>query len=535
LPGDAIYTPTSLPDRDGIGFTTPEEPDTPIDNGLWELDDSTVNISPYFDGTQISGTPDYKRNAAAGPATPTPSHISPEIIRILPTKPFQHKRVTALAGTPRMHTKASPTPIRTVPTPVPRQCRPVNFKEQVEETANKAHEASDAYKARKEAQASFNQTTTTDDLSMGSNVDGPSMANSIRTTSSYDNDMSILPDAPEIKVAAFDDNVRVKHFHDDEPAFELLDSYLDVLKRSPEEELEEPDVDESSISLEAAEALRQETLSSPEYQKKKAALAAPPPPPPQEVPAPEPNPPFPRVDGNTLKVILKVSEETKGGRIQKDIVPQKITTHDLKTLLPTEFNGSPTAWLNDAIVDEYMTLLVEHVHEKAGYRPGPGAPAPPVHAFPSQWYTSASKDIRNVRRWAKRKHMEGKKLLDVQLLLIPICDHGHWRLLAIKPQDRTVEYLDSLEYDGTMIIRTAFAWLKQELGPLWVESQWKVVQAQRSRQQLNGRDCGVFTCGNAVALIRNEDPNILEVDDGMNNARRRIAVSLISRKLTGEL
>ncbi|KAF2744183.1 cysteine proteinase, partial [Sporormia fimetaria CBS 119925] len=196
----------------------------------------------------------------------------------------------------------------------------------------------------------------------------------------------------------------------------------------------------------------------------------------------------------------------------------------------------PLAWLNDNIVNEYMNLLIDHEKRKAGYVHRKNGPAPPVHAFPSQWWVSASRDLKSVQRWATRKQFGGKNLLDVKLLFIPVCVKSHWRLIAIKPQERIIEYLDSLSSgQDAQILQKVFEWLQQELGADFIASEWNVIEKQRSMRQQNGSDCGVFTCLNALALLRGEDPDLVEVDNGMHNARRIIAASLISGKLQGEL
>ena len=60
------------------------------------------------------------------------------------------------------------------------------------------------------------------------------------------------------------------------------------------------------------------------------------------------------------------------------------------------------------------------------------------------------------------------------------------------------------------------------------------MKKQRSIQQINGSDCGVFTILNALALMRGEEITKILPSDGMLDARERIAVSLLARAPTTE-
>ncbi|KAA8627604.1 ULP1 Protease Ulp1 family [Pyrenophora tritici-repentis] len=78
------------------------------------------------------------------------------------------------------------------------------------------------------------------------------------------------------------------------------------------------------------------------------------------------------------------------------------------------------------------------------------------------------------------------------------------------------------------------AYLEKELGDLFIPSEWNKDTVQRSRQQMNGSDCGVFTLLNALALLRGDDTNLVLPTDGMDDARRRIAATLLAGRPTTE-
>ncbi|KAF1919821.1 hypothetical protein BDU57DRAFT_153876 [Ampelomyces quisqualis] len=282
-------------------------------------------------------------------------------------------------------------------------------------------------------------------------------------------------------------------------------------------------LDESQISIELLEDLQEDV-------QRKLALATPPPPPQPAV--------------KVLVTPLSSEEEDKlnaaatatdNGKLQAEwLIPQKLNARDFSTLLPGLFSGDPRAWLNDNIVNEYLGLLMAKVKKEAGFEHKRGGPAPPMHIFSSFWYPTLTDRPKNIDRWAARFQLANQQYLDADLILYPICDRGHWRLLVVKPKDRTIEYLDSLTHDGTKYIEALKGYLATELGDAWVEDEWTVLEMQRSIQQINGSDCGIFTILNALALMRGEELTKVLPSDGMLDARERIAVSLLARAPTTE-
>jgi hypothetical protein len=339
------------------------------------------------------------------------------------------------------------------------------------------------------------------------------------------------------KSVGFNKQVRLRPYFQDDAVDDVIESFITDLNETPVKipdhvHIVPPKAEPTELSV-SREVVDEVRLAPPNktIQKEVAEIQEAK----QETPAiiVEDRPLLPPVGPKDLKLIIEASEKTNGGRIQKDLVEGKLSTHDMKTVLPQDFNGPQLGWLNDNVINGYLEVLTDHEKKKAGYQHRRGGPAPPVHALTSQWYTNARRDIKSIARWATRKQCGGKNLLDVKLMLLPVCENDHWRLVAIKPQERTIEYLDSLGWDGTHIIRTTAAWVKQELGDLWVENEWTIARHQRSRRQLNGSDCGVFTCLNSLALLKDADPGSAQVDSGMREGRQHIAVSLLSGKLHG--
>jgi hypothetical protein len=387
----------------------------------------------------------------------------------------------------------------------------------------------------------------------------------------YANDLSFLLDAPtppREKGVRWEKDAKCKPFYVDQKVSEMLDSTLETITSSPIREyynvpqnngggasndsqaapsprssassspkitlLDSParnggwrgvsvdafnapdeSLEECELSLELIEDLQREM-------QRKLALA-PPPPPPKPLIAP--------LSPEEEKRLQDAAVKTNHGRNASQwVIDEKLYARDFATLLPSVFNGDPRAWLNDNIVNEYLSILIAAKKKELGFAHKRNGPAPPLHAFSSFWYQTA-----DTSRWTNRFQLKGKQYLDAELILYPICDKGHWRLLAVYPQERSIEYFDSMGLDGQKYIDKLVEYLEQELGEHWIPEEWNKEVGQRSEQQLNGSDCGVFTLMNALVLIRGDGPDRVLANNGMDDARKRIAATLLAGRPTTEL
>ncbi|PSN61854.1 hypothetical protein BS50DRAFT_592787 [Corynespora cassiicola Philippines] len=256
--------------------------------------------------------------------------------------------------------------------------------------------------------------------------------------------------------------------------------------------------------------------------------------PPAVFPPPSPTAPL-VVDLNSSEreILLTAAAKAEHGQNPSVLVSKSTNAKSFGTLLPHMFSGDPMAWLDDDVVNEYLSIIVERENAILGWQGKASGKAPPVHAFVSQWYLNMSQGYHKVERWARRFNLNGKRFLDAELVLFPICHGNHWRLLVIKPKERHIDYLDSMDRDSknsTSYVNLALEFLRHELGPLFVRGEWTVTTKQRSAAQINGSDCGVFTVLNALAFIRKVEPSKITVSNGMEDARRRIAYTIIEAR-----
>lgn len=189
-------------------------------------------------------------------------------------------------------------------------------------------------------------------------------------------------------------------------------------------------------------------------------------------------------------------------------------------------------WLNDEIINAYLEWIVEYANKKAG-KNGRNA-IPKVIAHNSFFYKNiATQGPQSVSRWMKRKKAEGKKLLEVETLLIPVNNASHWTIIVVSPKERTIEYLDSFSGAGKVFINLTKEWLAAELGSYWREEEWRVLSTQ-SAEQLNGFDCGVFLVTNAECVVGGIATDSYNWDD-MAAQRHRIAAVLLNRGFGDDL
>ncbi|KAF6385469.1 SUMO specific peptidase 2 [Rhinolophus ferrumequinum] len=168
----------------------------------------------------------------------------------------------------------------------------------------------------------------------------------------------------------------------------------------------------------------------------------------------------------------------------------RITRGDIQTLKNYH-------WLNDEVINFYMNLLVER-NKKQGY--------PALHAFSTFFYPKLkSGGYQAVKRWTK-----GVNLFEQELILVPIHRKVHWSLVVIDLRKKCLKYLDSMGQKGHRICEILLQYLQDEsktkrnidLNHLeWTHYSMKPHEIP---QQLNGSDCGMFTCKYADYISRDK-------------------------------
>ncbi|XP_038202906.1 sentrin-specific protease 2-like [Arvicola amphibius] len=168
----------------------------------------------------------------------------------------------------------------------------------------------------------------------------------------------------------------------------------------------------------------------------------------------------------------------------------QITRGDIQTLETGQ-------WLNDEVINFYTNLLVQR-NDREGY--------PALHAFSTFFYPKLKHGgYSAVKRWTRRMN-----LFEKEIILVPIHQEVHWSLIVIDLRKCSIMYYDSMGHTGQSICETIFQYLQNEsktrrnieLDPL----EWKQYSMTSAEipQQLNGSDCGVFTCKYADYVSRDQ-------------------------------
>ncbi|TFA97574.1 Ubiquitin-like-specific protease ESD4 [Trichoderma ghanense] len=191
------------------------------------------------------------------------------------------------------------------------------------------------------------------------------------------------------------------------------------------------------------------------------------------------------------------------------------------------------SWLNDEIVNGALAELDKQINLANG-------------VFLSETYNKKRKSLvlnsffwpkmmetrgRNSQRWLRRAGVLPSSFLDLDIVLIPICEAYHWTLLALKPRQRTVVHMDSFNRSSTHP-QLAIEWMKDLLGKDYTEP-W-TVEYIMSPHQTNSYDCGVHTITNAMCLALGLDPMTHYSSPQLPLQRLRIAGMFLNGGFEGE-
>ncbi|XP_033920224.1 sentrin-specific protease 2 isoform X2 [Melopsittacus undulatus] len=213
--------------------------------------------------------------------------------------------------------------------------------------------------------------------------------------------------------------------------------------------------------------------------------------------------------------IVAALNQGEPNEIMSSAFKLRVTREDIHTLKSLH-------WLNDEVINFYMTLLVER-SKKEGY--------PAVHAFSTFFYSKLiSGGYRAVRRWTK-----DVDLFKQDLILVPIHLKVHWALAVIDVRKKTIKYFDSAAQRGNKICETLFRYLQEESQAKrnldLTFSEWTLhsMESHEIPQQLNGSDCGVFVCKYADYISR--DKPITFTQNHMPYFRRKMVWEIIHQQL----
>jgi sentrin-specific protease 1 len=169
----------------------------------------------------------------------------------------------------------------------------------------------------------------------------------------------------------------------------------------------------------------------------------------------------------------------------------QITRKDIQTLAGLN-------WLNDEIINFYMNLLIIRGNCKK---------YPSVYAMNTFFYPKlCSSGHSCLKRWTRKVDIFAK-----DLIVVPIHLGVHWCLAIIDFRNKSIGYYDSMGSPNYKCLQV----LKQYLYEESIDKKkitfdfldWNFECIKDIPQQMNGSDCGVFSCMFAEYVCANRDLN----------------------------
>lgn len=212
----------------------------------------------------------------------------------------------------------------------------------------------------------------------------------------------------------------------------------------------------------------------------------------------------------------------------------RITAADLKLLNEKE-------WLNDELINFYVNMIQERSQNPK---------LPKVYAFSTFFYPKlVSSGYSSLRRWTKRVDIFSYDIivipvhlgLDFNSVYLYLCLISfvslllgfHWCMAIIDFRDKSIRYYDSMLGVNMQCLTSLEKYLQEEYRDKkkseYDTSGWQKVIMKDIPRQMNGSDCGVFSCTFAEFITRNA--KILFTQEHMPYIRRKMVIEIIQGKL----
>ncbi|CAH0017551.1 unnamed protein product [Clonostachys rhizophaga] len=202
--------------------------------------------------------------------------------------------------------------------------------------------------------------------------------------------------------------------------------------------------------------------------------------------------------------------------------------HDFAKVVPE------TEWLNDEIVNGSLMWLDQAINSAAGINDVKKQTRKCLTMSSFFFKQLRERGVGRTQRTLRRYGVEKRNFLDIDTILLPICERSHWTLLVVRPSKRTVSHMDSMKPVGSPLnTNLALAWVKDVLEDAFVAEEWTVVKHEAPRQT-NGWDCGVHTITNAMCVALGLNPIDSYSTEDMPLQRLRIASVLLNRGFSGD-
>lgn len=190
-----------------------------------------------------------------------------------------------------------------------------------------------------------------------------------------------------------------------------------------------------------------------------------------------------------------------------------ITRRDIQTLAGLN-------WLNDEIINFYMNLIMERSKQEG---------KPKVYATNTFFYPKLMQGGHaSLKRWTKKVDIFAH-----DVMLIPVHLGVHWCMALIDFRSKHIRYYDSMGSHNPQCSEALLQYLVDERmdkkKEKFEKTGWALPRAKDIPQQMNGSDCGMFSCTFAEFYTRNAEFTFTQED--MPYLRRKMVLEIILGKL----
>ena len=224
-------------------------------------------------------------------------------------------------------------------------------------------------------------------------------------------------------------------------------------------------------------------------------------------------PAFPTLTDGILKDVKNALVPRPPDELLVEGFGLRITRKDIHTL--ADLN-----WLNDEVINFYMNLLIAR---------GATDRFPKVHAMNTFFYPKLiSGGHASLKRWTKKIDIFAR-----DLVVVPVHLGIHWCMSIIDFRDKCIRYYDSMGGNNPKCLAALRQYLQDESldkkKKPYNTSDWKLECAKNIPQQMNGSDCGVFSCMFAEYVCANKKITFTQQD--MPYFRNKMVYEILKSKL----
>ncbi|XP_057326520.1 sentrin-specific protease 1-like [Microplitis mediator] len=227
----------------------------------------------------------------------------------------------------------------------------------------------------------------------------------------------------------------------------------------------------------------------------------------------EEEPSLPELTPEMLDKITRALNPNPPNQVLVESFGLRITRKDIHTLAGLN-------WLNDEVINFYMNLLIAR---------GGTEKFPPVHAMNTFFYPKLlSGGHASLKRWTRKIDIFAK-----DIVVVPIHLGVHWCMSIIDFRDKSIRYYDSMGGENKKCLYALKRYIEDEsLDKKKVNydtSDWTLESMKDIPQQMNGSDCGVFSCTFAEFICANR--NLTFSQENMPYFRNKMVYEILTVKL----